>query len=199
MKTAFIFDFGGVFMRTVDYEPRHAWDVRLGLPLGRVEQVVHGSASWRAAQTGQITVEAYWFDVGQQLGLNETDLAQLQVDFFRGDVLDTALVAFTRELKAHGHPVALLSNDSPTLLDKLHFLGIADLFDPLVISGVIGVMKPDAAAYEAVLRAWPDHSGEIVFVDDMPANIAGAEALGTKGILYRDLAGFRVTVQDLIE
>lgn len=198
MKTAFIFDFGGVFMRTMDYGPRHAWDHRLGLPLGGVEQVVHGSPSWQAAQVGRLSVANYWADIGNQLGLNAADLAQLQVDFFRGDVLDADLVEFTRGLKAKGYAVALLSNDSPALLSKLHHLGIADLFDPLVISGVIGVMKPDATAYQTILEAWPDHTGEVVFIDDMSANIAGAEAVGIRGILYRDLVGLEATIQQYL-
>ena len=77
MIQAVIFDFGGVFMKTSDYQPRHRWDERLGLPHGSVERVVHGSESWRAAQKGQLSMEAYWQDVAQQLHLTSDDVRQL--------------------------------------------------------------------------------------------------------------------------
>ncbi len=62
----------------------------------------------------------------------------------------------------------------------------------MVISAEIGVMKPDAAAYQAVLERIPCKAADAIFIDDMAANIQGAEAVGMKGILYRqgmDLEG----------
>lgn len=46
MIKAAILDFGGVIVRTEDYGPRHAWDRRLGLPPGSVEQAVHHGETW---------------------------------------------------------------------------------------------------------------------------------------------------------
>lgn len=54
------------------------------------------------------------------------------------------LVGYIRQLKERGHQIALLSNDSPALLGKLQKLEIDGLFDPLIVSAFIGVMKPDA-------------------------------------------------------
>ena len=51
-RRAIIFDFGGVFMKTVDHGPRHSLNARLGLPPGHVERIVHASESWRKAQIG---------------------------------------------------------------------------------------------------------------------------------------------------
>jgi len=186
MKRAVIFDFGGVLMKTVSQHPRHAWDDRLGLAHGSVEGIVHGSDAWRQAQIGKISVADYWAEVARQLGLSESDVQQLAQDYFSADRLDDDLIASIRDMRADGHTVALLSNDSPALADKLRTLGIADLFDPMVISGNIGAMKPDAAAYQAVLSALGRPASETVFIDDMPANVAGAQAVGMDAIRYVD-------------
>jgi len=197
-KPAIIFDFGGVFMRTLDYTPRHRWDDRLTLPHGRVEQVVHGSESWKQAQTGSLSINDYWDDVAKQLQLSQSEIQQLAHDFFSGDVLDQELVGYTRELKAAGYPIALLSNDSPALLEKLHHLQIADLFQPLVISAFIGVMKPDPLAYQTVLTQLGYHAKNAIFIDDMPANIAGAEAVGIHAIRYVSFAPFKDELTTLL-
>ncbi len=186
LKRAVIFDFGGVLMKTQNRAPRLAWDARLGLPAGSVESVVHGSNEWRLAQIGQLAVADYWAAVARELGLSETEVQQLVVDYFSADQLDPALIDLIERLRTEGHRVALLSNDSPALLDKLRHLDIERLFDPLIISANIGVMKPDAQAYEAVLAALNLPAEQTIFIDDMPANIAGAAALGMHGVRYVD-------------
>lgn len=173
-------------MKTLDHSPRHRWDDRLGLAHGSVEQVVHGSASWKAAQTGQLSPDEYRADVAAQLRLQQVELAQLFADYFSGDQLDQALVSYVRQLRERGYRVALLSNDSIELTSKLVKLDLVDLFAPLVISAQIGVMKPDARAYETVLARLGCTAGEAVFIDDLPANVAGAESVGIHGMLYRD-------------
>lgn len=185
-RRAVIFDFGGVLMKTVDHTPRLRWDARLGLPPGSVERVVHGSESWLRAQSGQLSTSAYWADVAAQLGLTADAVTQLAEDFYSGDQLDTTLIAIIHRLRADGHTVGLLSNDTAELLEKLTRLAVANVFSPLVISAQIGVMKPDIRAYQAVLQRLalpPDH---VIFIDDRLENIAGARQAGLIGIHYVD-------------
>jgi putative hydrolase of the HAD superfamily len=198
VKRAVIFDFGGVLMKTTSQRPRYAWDDRLGLAHGSVEKAVHGSQSWRKAQLGEIPIAEYWADVARQLHLSQKDVQQLEQDYFSADRLDDDLMAYIRELRAEAYSVALLSNDSPALLNKLYALGIADLFEPLIISGVIGVMKPAAAAYQAVLKALNRLPNETVFIDDMPANIDGAQAVGMYAIRYVDEMDLRAALMPLL-
>lgn len=184
MKRALIFDFGGVLMKTVDYAPRLRWDDRLGLLHGSVERAVHNAESWVQAQTGAISPAVYWQDVAKRLGLSTDEVSQLSTDFYSGDVLDAALIALIRGYRAEGHSVALLSNDSLELLPKLNRLGITELFDPLVVSAQIGVMKPAAGAYQSVLDWLNLPPQATVFIDDRPENIDGARQLGIHGLHY---------------
>ncbi|HEX2905566.1 MAG TPA: HAD family phosphatase [Phototrophicaceae bacterium] len=184
MKRAVIFDYGGVLMKTVDYTPRHTWDERLHLERGSVERAVHGSQSWLNVMTGHITLADYWADVAHQLSLDEANTCQLAQDFYSGDQLDLDLIAYIRQLRERGHMIALLSNASPALRGELDQLGITSLFEPLVVSCEIGVLKPEARAYQAVLERIRRPSHEAIFIDDMPANIAGANAVGLHGLQY---------------
>jgi epoxide hydrolase-like predicted phosphatase len=185
MSYAIIFDFGGVLMKTLDYSYRHAWDDRLQLPRGSVERVVHGSVSWRHAQVNQLGIEEYWQDVAQQLKLDDEALTALQTDYFKGDSLDAELIDLIKSLKAKGVRIGLLSNDALSLRAKLALLEIADLFDPLIISADIGVMKPAPEAFQAVLDQVSLPPERVLFIDDLPENISGANAVGIKGILYQ--------------
>lgn len=61
-----------------------------------------------------------------------------------------------------------------------------ELFDVVLLSGREGLRKPQPEIYllaAARLRLPPE---ECVFVDDVPANTAGAEAVGMTGVLHRD-------------
>lgn len=184
MRYALVFDFGGVIMKTVTHAPRWAWDERLGLERGSVERTVHNTDSWRRAQTGELPLADYWADVAQQLGHDAKEMPRLEADFYSGDQLDNAIITLIRDRRAAGQKIALLSNDSPALLAKLDRLGIAALFNPLVVSAQIGVMKPDPVAYQVVLERLEHPAADTVFIDDMPANIAGARAAGMIGIHY---------------
>lgn len=185
-KRAVIFDFGGVLFKTQDYTPRHRWDTQLGLPLGSVERVVHGSEAWREAQTGTRSLADYWVAVAQALNISpHTAQTLLAQDFYRGDVLDTQVLGVVARLRTEGHTVGLLSNDTAALLrPRLQKLGISEHFEPLLISSEIGVMKPHPAAYRALLDRLARAADEVIFIDDMLANIEGAQALGIHGIHY---------------
>jgi len=184
MIKAIVFDWGGVLMRTEDYASRHRWDARLGLSPGSIEAAVHGSPAWRDAQLGKISLDAYWEAVRAELRLDQPSLERLRVDFYSGDRLDAALVATIRQIQGQGLKVGLLSNNSLDLADTLESLGLADLFDAVVISALLGVMKPDPAAYQTILDRLGVLAGEAVMVDDFASNITGAQSVGMSGVLF---------------
>jgi putative hydrolase of the HAD superfamily len=89
-------------------------------------------------------------------------------------------VAFAR---AQGIRTALVSNswggrDYPAdVLERL--------FDVVLISGEIGLRKPDPAIYARAASELQLEPSECVFVDDFRVNVEGAEAVGMAGILHR--------------
>ncbi|MBN1120140.1 MAG: HAD family phosphatase [Anaerolineae bacterium] len=181
---AVIFDWGGVLMCTEDYTPRFSWDDRLGLARGSVESVVHGSAHWRLAQQGKITLDVYWDGVGGELNLTPELLSELRADFYSGDRLDRSLVDLIRKMRKRGLLVGLLSNYTTDLADLIAGEGLGGLFDAQVISAEIGITKPDPAAYEAVLTELSVEPQDAFFVDDFEENVKGARSLGMRAVRF---------------
>lgn len=74
-----------------------------------------------------------------------------------------------------------------------------DLFDrfrDVVVSGEERLVKPDPAIYRLALARFGLAPGEAVFVDDNPANVDAANALGIHGHLFRDAPTFRTFLAD---
>jgi putative hydrolase of the HAD superfamily len=57
-------------------------------------------------------------------------------------------------------------------------------FDGLVLSHEIGARKPQPAFFDHCRRLTGSRPERCVFIDDLPANVAGARACGWKGIVY---------------
>ena len=184
--TGVIFDYGRVLAWTQHQEPRAAWERRLGLAPGALTRVVHNEHSWIAAQRGTITIDAHWQEVSTALCLTPEDTTALRAAFYAGDVLNGELVACIDRLRAHALRVGLLSNFSADLRAMLGQQDLLRRFDALAISAEIGIMKPDAAAYHAILAMMQMEAPSCVFIDDIPANVAAAQAVGLHGIVFED-------------
>jgi HAD superfamily hydrolase (TIGR01509 family) len=95
-------------------------------------------------------------------------------------------VALLRRLKAAGRPVHALSNfatDKFALARERH--DFLNAFDVAVISGHVGAVKPEARIYEILFERAGGEPEDLLFIDDSPANVRAAEALGMATIHYR--------------
>jgi epoxide hydrolase-like predicted phosphatase len=183
MSRAVIFDWGGVLMRTMDIRPRMAWERHLRLPLGALADTFFGSPAWDRAQRGEASLDDVWAEVADGLGVHKTDLPALQRDFWAGDRLDEEMVGLIRELRSAGIRIGLLSNHLRELRQRLGDLEL--LLDAVVISGEVGVLKPDPAIYHLALEQLGVAPEGAVFVDDWGPNVEGARQLGMMGVHFR--------------
>lgn len=80
--------------------------------------------------------------------------------------------------------LALVTNGVPDVQrDKLRGAGLREFFDAVIISGEIGVGKPDSAIFEAALLALGTAPGQAVMVGDSPKrDVQGAHSAGVRGI-----------------
>ena len=185
---AAIFDYGGVLVRTEDQGPRAVWERKLGMVPGTLTTTVHDEEVWVEAQKGSIRSDAHWQAVGKALALSDVQLQLLRKAFYGGDVPNQRLLAAIDAIRAQGLKTGLLSNFSSDLRGMLQAQDLLGRFDRIAISAEIGVMKPHAAAYEAVLGMLGLPAPACVFIDDLPANVAAARALGMHGIVFEDTA-----------
>ena len=95
-------------------------------------------------------------------------------------------VALMRRLKRAGRPVHALSNFATDkfALAQEQFDFLSE-FDAAVISGHVGVVKPDPRIYEILFARARRKPNELLFIDDSPANVSAAAALGMAAIHFR--------------
>ena len=183
VRSIFI-DFGGVIARTEDKAPRQQQAERLGMTCAELEKLIFEGHSSVRASLGEITEEAHWQAVAETLKLPPTEADRINSEFFAGDRIDHDLLDTLRQLRP-AHKVGLISNAWSGLRSFFSRNQIEDAFDLLVISAEVGFMKPDARIYRLALEKSASLAEESVFIDDLPANVEGARAVGMAGIQFK--------------
>jgi putative hydrolase of the HAD superfamily/hydrolase len=92
-----------------------------------------------------------------------------------------AMNALVRRAKGHGIRTALLSNSWGNTYPRDTWDG---MFDDIVISGEVGLRKPEPEIFRLAADRLNLRPAECVFVDDLAVNVDGARALGMTGILH---------------
>jgi 2-haloacid dehalogenase len=107
-------------------------------------------------------------------------------------------VTILRTLHRHGVPLYALSNWSretfPLAQRRFAFL---KLFRGLVISGEIGMIKPDPRIFAHLLERFGIAAGDAVYIDDNPRNAEAVRAFGMHGIHFTDPEKLRRELEDL--
>jgi len=181
---AVYFDLGGVLVRTEDHAPRSQLAESLGLTESELEKEVFVNESSAQASVGVISSDQHWKIVAQNLNLPEADIPRVRDGFFAGDLLDTELVDFLRALRKSSIRVGLISNAWSDLREWIAARHFEDAFDEMIISSEVGLAKPDARIYRMALEKLGVAASEAVFVDDMPANVEGAQAVGMQAFQF---------------
>ena len=76
-----------------------------------------------------------------------------------------------------------LSNTNPLHIDALTQRGPhLDLLHDFFLSHEIGCMKPDPEAYNCVIQTWNIDPEQILFIDDRPENVEGAQKSGMQAV-----------------
>lgn len=89
-----------------------------------------------------------------------------------------------RELKGKGYLLYLLSNAGTRFRVYREAIPCHDCLDGEIVSAFVRQVKPGRAIYETLLETYGLTAGECFFIDDMPANIDTAKALGMSGFVY---------------
>jgi putative hydrolase of the HAD superfamily len=188
---ALIFDFGNV---VAHFDYRKACET-LGRPLG-----LSGAALLERArglgfsplvkeyERGMISAEAFSSGVAALVGLDiaHDEFARAWADIF---ALNEPVADLIADLKGQGYTLVLGSNTNDLHASQFRRQFAATLahFDRLILSFEIGHIKPAAEFYHACAAAAGAAPGECVFIDDMPENVEGAQAVGMEGTVFRDV------------
>ncbi len=96
------------------------------------------------------------------------------------------------ELDQAGVPLYALSNwSAEKFVHARARFAFLDRFRAIVISGEVGVNKPDPRIFTALIDGYQLDRAELIFIDDVVANVAAARAQGIAAIHFRDPAQLR--------
>lgn len=97
------------------------------------------------------------------------------------------LIDYSQQLRQQGYQVGLLSNIGRGMMDGLFSSSeLNDLFDAVVLSGEVGLVKPDPLIYEYAAEKLNTTIDGCLMIDDSSDNILGARQAQMQGIVYRD-------------
>jgi 2-haloacid dehalogenase len=117
-------------------------------------------------------------------------------EMMKGPIEGSVMILET--LHHRGVPLYALSNWShetyPLAERRFAFL---KLFRGLVISGEVGMIKPDPRIFVHLLERFGIAAGDAVYIDDNPKNAAAATALGLHGIHFTEPAKLRRELEHL--
>lgn len=190
-----IFDLGGVLSRPDDLLDASAAVVGL-----RGEDIRASYGHGRHAYDAGGSALEYWPGVFAEHDVTidaETSrrLSEADCEAWAG-IRPTALSILTDLLDA-GHEVFLLSN-APALMDgvlrRTHW---APRLTGVLISGVLGEVKPDLPIYRAMERMISRDNVTYAFIDDRQENVDGALAAGWQAHLWTSDEDTRAWVTEL--
>ncbi len=181
---AVLFDFGGVLIRQ-DWDEYDAFCERNGLPARALRRALYGTAEWRALQTGEIDDRAVWRAAAiASLAEHCGDRAEGLFDewYARPIRLHDANIELANALAAAGVRVGLLSNAAPDLDTRMtEQYGVNVNWTDRVISGLVGLAKPDPAIYHLAAERIGLPETACFFIDDLAENIEAARGVGMGG------------------
>lgn len=187
-----VFDWGGVISR---------WTTAIGdlAELMGARPAEFEAAYWlhRERYDGGLSDLEYWRAVGASLGrpVDEPLVDRLWDTDVTGWLgTDPGTVEVIGSLAAGGARLALLSNAPGSFRPVVERQPWAKAFEVLLFSGGLRMMKPEPAIWATLCERLGAAPESCLLVDDMQANVDGAEAAGLRGVrftgadaLHRDL------------
>jgi putative hydrolase of the HAD superfamily len=180
---ALLFDLGRVvldidFNKTLECWAGHA-DCEPAHLVGRFAR----DDIYQRHETGKIGDAEYFAALRASLGVDLSDAQFLEGwnAIFAGEVPGIAPLL---ERAAQRLPLYAFSNTNPAHAEHFSeaYAGVLGHFREMFLSSAIGLRKPDAAAYDHVVKAIGVPASRIVFFDDLAENIEGARARGLTAV-----------------
>ena len=189
--TGLIVDFGGVLTTSLR-DAFRSFTEREGIDYGRVREAMRAAYSRPDAasmvarfETGELEQEHFERELATALshGLDSPIPADNLVSRMLQDLqLDDEMIEAVRAARRAGTRTALLSNSWGVQYYPRDLL--AELFEEVVISGEVGLRKPDRPIFEMAAQRLGLPPQRCVFIDDLPGNIEAAETVGMRGVLH---------------
>ena len=191
-RSTVVFDLGGVL---IDWNPRHLYRRLFAGDEAAMEHFLATvcTTAWNERQdAGRSFAEA-----ASLLKADHPDKADLIDAYYAGfDEMMAGPIAGTveilAELRDRGVALYGLTNFSaetyPLALGRFEFLA---WFRGVLVSGEVGLIKPDPRIYRLLLERFAIPPREAVYIDDVERNVAAARGHGLHAVRFTDPAALR--------
>jgi putative hydrolase of the HAD superfamily len=194
---ALLVDFGGVlttnmwegfdeFCRAEGIEP--------GSVMGLFKHEPEALADLRQLETGELEPDEFERRFAPRLGIERAE--GLIARMFAAVRPEERLIGAVRAAREAGLRTGLISNSWGTAIYDPDALD--GLFDVAIISGEVGLHKPQAEIYLLAAERLGVEPCTCVFVDDLRENVHGAEQVGMTAILHRDPEATVTRLEELL-
>jgi putative hydrolase of the HAD superfamily len=181
-----ILDYGEVLTH-----PQRSDDMRAMAGVLGIDEAPFREAYWtlRCEYDRGLPAVEYWKRTAASLGLPPVDEAQIAAliacDIMSWTDYRDEMWEVARTFRARGGRTGLLSNGVPEIVARIHADRPLDaVFDAVVVSFQVGLVKPDPAIYRHTLDRLGAQPDTTLFVDDRAENTAAAAALGMHTITF---------------
>ena len=179
-----IFDLGNVLL---DFNPREYLKSKISDDkLEEVFKAIFSSEEWVMLDRGTITEKEA---INNIINRNSTYINEINLAFDNWyDLLKPIeeTVEILISLKESGYKIYYLSNFHELAFGEVTKKNkFFELFDGGVVSYVEKLIKPEEDIYKLILERYKLNPNESIFVDDMEANVEGANKVGIKTILFK--------------
>ncbi len=192
-----VFDLGGVL---IDWDPRYLYRKLMNNDVEKIEYFLSNicTKDWNARMDAGISFEEGVKKLKTQYP--EYSLLIEAYDECWDQMLGDAnedVIRILEELKLKNFKLLSLTNWSsekfPIARNRYPFLSH---FEDILISGDIGLKKPDKRIYCFFLDKYNLKKEKILFIDDIEENILGAKEVGIPAIHFRNAAQLRTSLRE---
>ena len=200
-----VFDFGGVLFRwhpptfLARVWPQRVADAQQGAVVAG-EFFENYGGDWGEFDRGVIDAATVTARIAARTGWPIDEVALVVAAVPEELQLQTATVALIEDLKRAGHRLFFLSNMPEPYADYLeHSHPLAEWFEAGVFSSRVKQVKPGVEIFHLAIERFGVTAESCVFLDDHPANIATARALGWQALLFTTAVEMRAQLAGIAE
>jgi len=178
MISTIIFDLYGVLRE----DPYLAWLKNHNLAKDGAYKVLADEAD-----LGNISREEFYQQLSQ---ISDVAREDIENAFSSKKSIDPQIITILTSLRPE-YKLGLITNGSRHTRDFLEESGLAPLFNDIIVSSEVGLIKPDVQIFKLALERLDSTPEETLFIDDTKQNVLAAEALGIKAVQYESLDQFQ--------
>lgn len=202
---ALIVDFGGVLTSPL-HESMLLFAHELGIELQDLVRVAlraysgHEDELVLGFETGHIPEDEFAVGFAQRLKEEtgkDVDPVGLIDRIFAGLSPEESMYEAVGHARTAGYKTGLCSNSWGMGLYPME--RFPTLFDVVVISGEVGMRKPNRDIFDLTIKQLEIAPAAAVFVDDHPGHLKAAEELGMTTVLHRTAHGTIAELEELLE